>query len=191
MVWGPNPSLHIWDSPVCFPLWEPCDWLLEGLVLLSKSEYLFFCGVQMPAKMWAYSSLTCFDSKQCMMKTSAPWRLLRIVKIYATAELAASSNRKAPNTHMRPSIHIWAMDVTVKALILCSLDRSGLRLANFWASFHTVMIKNKTFTMIMKHTGPKKLQMRPSFRDSQQYWSVPYPLGLMTADIVTITRGIP
>ena len=145
-----------------------CDWLLEGLVLL-KSEYLFFCGVQMHERKWAYSSLTCrgqqnirgnkrdsnivwdfclsfvptfffyhyfvhislmhthththaallyltcLDSKQCMMKTSAPCRLLRIVKIYTTA-MGPSSNMKAPNTHIRPSIHIWAIAVTVKAL---------------------------------------------------------------------------
>lgn len=53
-------------------------------------------------------------------------------------------------------------------LILCSLERSGLRLVNFWASFQTVMMKKKTLRMMMRHTGPKKLQMRPSSRDSQQ-----------------------
>lgn len=58
---------------------------------------------------------TCLDSKQCMMKTSAPCRLFRIVKIYATT-VGPSSNRKAPNTHIRPSIHICAIAVTVKAL---------------------------------------------------------------------------
>lgn len=50
-----------------------------------------------------------------MTKTSAPCRLLRMVKIYATA-VGPSSNKKAPNTHIRPRIHIWAMAVTVKAL---------------------------------------------------------------------------
>lgn len=34
--------------------------------------------------------------------------------MYATA--ASLLNRKAPNTHIRPSIHIWATAVTVKAL---------------------------------------------------------------------------
>lgn len=48
------------------------------------------------------------------------------------------------------------------------LERSGFRLVNFWASFQTVMIKKKALRTIMKHTGPKKLQMRPSVRDSQQ-----------------------
>lgn len=103
-------------------------------------------------------------------------------------------------------------------LILCRLERSGFRLVNFWASFQTVTMKKKALRMMMKHTGPKKLQMRPSFRDSQQLvgkkgtmWerpvllytsgddaccqayccSVPYPVGLMMADIMTITRGIP
>lgn len=105
------------------------------------------------------------------------------------------------------------------------MERSGFRLVNFCASLQTVMIKKKALRMMMKHTGPKKLQMRPSFRDSQQLvrkketlvngWffftrracntpahlvspthdtyccSVPYPAGLMMADIVTITRGIP
>ena len=53
-------------------------------------------------------------------------------------------------------------------LILCRLERSGLRLVNFWASFQTVMTKKNALMKIMKHTGPKKLQMTPSFRDSQQ-----------------------
>lgn len=53
-------------------------------------------------------------------------------------------------------------------LILCSLGMSGLRLVNFCASFQTVMMKKKTLRTMMKHTGPKKLQMRPSLRDSQQ-----------------------
>lgn len=53
-------------------------------------------------------------------------------------------------------------------LILCRLERSGLRLVNFWASFQTVMIKKKTFTKMTKHTGPKKLQTKPSSVDSQQ-----------------------
>lgn len=57
---------------------------------------------------------------------------------------------------------------TVTHLILCRLERSGLRLVNFWASFQTVMIKKKVLRTIMKHTGPKKLQMRPSSMDSQQ-----------------------
>lgn len=52
--------------------------------------------------------------------------------------------------------------------ILGSLERSGLRLVNFWASLQAVMMKKKTLRMMMKHTGPKKLQMRPYFRDSQQ-----------------------
>lgn len=43
-----------------------------------------------------------------------------------------------------------------------------MRLVNFWASFQTVMIKKKVLRTIMKHTGPKKLQMRPSSMDSQQ-----------------------
>lgn len=43
-----------------------------------------------------------------------------------------------------------------------------MRLVNFWASFQTVTMKKKTFRIMMKHTGPKKLQMRPSFRDNQQ-----------------------
>ena len=53
-------------------------------------------------------------------------------------------------------------------LILCSLEKSGLRLVNFWASLQTVTMKKKTLMMMMRHTGPKKLQMRPWFRDSQQ-----------------------
>lgn len=39
-------------------------------------------------------------------------------------------------------------------LILCSLERSGLRLLNFWASLQTVTMKKKTLRMMMKHTGP-------------------------------------
>lgn len=53
-------------------------------------------------------------------------------------------------------------------MILCSLGMSGLRLVNFCASFQTVMMKKKTLRTMMRHTGPKKLQMRPSLRDSQQ-----------------------
>lgn len=159
-----------------------CDWVLEGLVLL-KSEYLFFGGVQIQERKWVYSSLTCrgqqnirkkknlisthrmcsllhfllewkfsnnfllcsfllascihtqthiikithmqthiyilyptcLDSRQCMMNTSAPCRLLRRVKMYATTK-ESFWNRKAPNTHIRPSMHICAIAVTVKAL---------------------------------------------------------------------------
>lgn len=43
-----------------------------------------------------------------------------------------------------------------------------MRLVNFWASFQTVTMKKKTLRKMMRHTGPKKLQMRPSFRESQQ-----------------------
>lgn len=53
-------------------------------------------------------------------------------------------------------------------LILCSLEKSGLRLVNFWASLQTVTMKKKTLMMMMRHMGPKKLQMRPWSRDSQQ-----------------------
>lgn len=53
-------------------------------------------------------------------------------------------------------------------MILCSLGMSGLRLVNFCASLQTVTMKKKTLRTMMRHTGPKKLQMRPSLRDSQQ-----------------------
>ena len=43
-----------------------------------------------------------------------------------------------------------------------------MRLVNFWASFQTVMMKKKTLMTMMRHTGPKKLQMKPFSRDSQQ-----------------------
>lgn len=58
---------------------------------------------------------TCLDRRQCMTKTRAPCRLLRMVKIYATT-MASFWNRNAPNTHIRPKIHVWAIAVTVKAL---------------------------------------------------------------------------
>lgn len=43
-----------------------------------------------------------------------------------------------------------------------------MRLVNFWASFQTVMMKKKTLAKMMTHTGPKKLQIKPSSSDSQQ-----------------------
>lgn len=58
---------------------------------------------------------TCLDRRQCMTKTRAPCRLLRMVKMYATT-MASFWNRKAPNTHISPNIHVWAIAVTVKAL---------------------------------------------------------------------------
>lgn len=72
-------------------------------------------------------------------------------------------NSLSGRTKKRP----WSKQ-TRTDLILCSLERSGLRLVNFWASLQTVTMKKKTLTMMTKHTGPKKLQMRPSSRDSQQ-----------------------
>lgn len=43
-----------------------------------------------------------------------------------------------------------------------------MRLENFWASLQTVTTKKITLKMMTRHTGPKKLQMRPSSSDSQQ-----------------------
>lgn len=63
-----------------------------------------------------YCIPTCLESRQCMMKTSAPCRLLVMVKIYCTSIGGSSWNKKTPDTHIRPRIHIWAIAVTVKAL---------------------------------------------------------------------------
>ena len=43
-----------------------------------------------------------------------------------------------------------------------------MRLVNFWVSFQMVMMKKKMLRKVMQHTGPKKLQMKPSVSDSQQ-----------------------
>jgi len=101
-----------------------------------------------------------------------------------------SSTYKNPNSQLNPRRGIKDAERRIHSFVFSTIELE----ARWTFTDAAALIASTKITELNKsanNIGAAKLKMKPFSLESQQYLSVPYPLGFTDAEMVTIKVGIP